>query len=211
LVFVVVGGAAALLGACVGTDPATAGEGTGGESSDGTTSESSGESEDSSWTEHSGGLTGEISLPCAWKNGTVESPPGSGEALSTALVTCDPDADEGPVARLWLANTDEASCADPSAQPPCSVGYAAMRIDLPPDHQQVGIHDLQELEAWVDLQGGGTNEDDCGGYVGGGPLSGTVTITYVTPGSIEGHVYASMGDDLDFVGSFEAVPCDDGP
>lgn len=125
-------------------------------------------------------------LPCAWVEGQHDAEIPSG--MTPSNVTCDPDTS---IATIQLAY-DGVECTGPPSGD-------SLVIELPPELQVAGEHDLTELVARIymsaDLR-----------PVAGQVDTGTLIITEVTPTGIVGWAHGAR-EGYDFLGSFEASYC----
>lgn len=188
--------AALVMGACGPGDPdadSSGSQGSGGSGEPGSTTAVEGTSLDASSTADGGSgsgdasSTGAPSLPCAWVEGQFDADIPSGSTRSD--VTCDPGTS---TATIRLTYADALGCG-------LDVTGDRLTIELPPERQVAGEHDLTELVALIymsaDLR-----------PVAGQVDTGTLIITEVTPTAIVGEAHGGL-EGYDFVGSFEAPYC----
>lgn len=131
--------------------------------------------------------TGAPLLPCAWVEGQhdAEIPPG----MTLSDVTCDPDT---RIATLRLTLAEALGCGS-------DVTGDRLVIELPPELQVAGEHDLAEQVALISVSADLTP-------VAGQVESGTLILTQVTPTAVVGWAHGSL-EGYDFAGSFEAPYC----
>lgn len=131
--------------------------------------------------------TGAPALPCAWVEGQFEAEIPGGATPSNVI--CDP---QTMIATIRLTDDDGLGCG-------ATVGGDRLEIELPPERQVAGEHDLTELVARVHLQ---ADLEPVSGQVD----TGTLVITEVTPTAIVGWAHGGL-DGYDFVSAFEAPYC----